>query len=700
MSFGVRGRLWIAFGIISLLPVIAGAVSWTAFNLVGQALDEIGEQRVPLIVASLNLAEQGQRLVAVGPLLAAATAEADRSSRLAEVGEGLGRAEQLVAELRRANADAAAIEQSLASLKDNLGQIGQLAGDGIALQASLEKRWAEAARIQVQLAGAIDKTAASVRGDINKQLAIVARLDAPAGERTAAQGDLFTAADALHVLGRMASANATLGADVARTDYISSDADLKALIAHANGQFTALREMMLELDESVRGPLPPLIKEWDAVLKAGAVADQAQDIANSHRRDELLARNRTLTDTLGQEIGQLVAKSRAAIAGSMALGRATIERSNMTLLGVAFGGIVLAVLIAWLYVGRNVVARLIDLDHAMRQIADDRLDTEVSTRGSDEIATMARALEVFKERLIEKNRLAEAEHVQQADRERRAAALTQLTESFSVAFKAVGDGILQASSAIRVEAERLSDAAGQTADQAASVTNSSAQASSNVQTVAAAAEELRASIDEITKQVTHAAKASTGAMEEASKTRETVKGLAAAAERIGEVVGLIFSIATQTNLLALNATIEAARAGAAGKGFAVVAAEVKGLATQTAGATEEIQSQISAIQDETMRAVGAIQGITTTIHAVQEITTGVAGAVEQQGAATAEISRNVQEAAAGTRQVSDSIAIVTEGTVTTGRAIRSLLQSSEELAAQAQLLQTQVTDFMTKARAI
>ena len=313
---------------------------------------------------------------------------------------------------------------------------------------------------------------------------------------------------------------------------------------------------------------------------------------------------------------------------------------------------------------------------------------------------LASALEIFKERLIEKNRLAAAEHVQQADRTRRAGALTQLTESFSVAFKAVGDGILQASSAIRVEAERLSDAAGQTADQAASVTRSSAQASSNVQTVAAAAEELRASIDEITKQVTHAAKASTGAMEEASKTRETVKGLAAAAERIGEVVGLIFSIATQTNLLALNATIEAARAGAAGKGFAVVAAEVKGLANQTAGATEEIQSQISAIQDETLRAVGAIQGITTTIHAVQEITTGVAGAVEQQGAATAEISRNVQEAAAGTRQVSDSIAIVTEGTVTTGRAIRSLLQASEELAAQAQLLQTQVTDFMTKARAI
>ena len=100
------------------------------------------------------------------------------------------------------------------------------------------------------------------------------------------------------------------------------------------------------------------------------------------------------------------------------------------------------------------------------------------------------------------------------------------------------------------------------------------------------------------------------------------------------------------------------------------------------------------------RAVGAIQVITNTIHTVQEITAGVASAVQEQGAATAEISRNVNEAASGTREVSDSIAVVTEGTVTTGRAIRSLLQASEELSAQAQLLQTQVTEFIAKARAI
>ena len=99
--------------------------------------------------------------------------------------------------------------------------------------------------------------------------------------------------------------------------------------------------------------------------------------------------------------------------------------------------------------------------------------------------------------------------------------------------------------------------------------------STNVQTVAAASEELASSVNEIGRQVAQSAAIAQKAVGEADRTNATVQGLLKDAASIGDVVKLISEIAEQTNLLALNATIEAARAGEAGRGFAVVAAEVK-----------------------------------------------------------------------------------------------------------------------------
>ncbi|MBP2299441.1 methyl-accepting chemotaxis protein [Azospirillum picis] len=186
------------------------------------------------------------------------------------------------------------------------------------------------------------------------------------------------------------------------------------------------------------------------------------------------------------------------------------------------------------------------------------------------------------------------------------------------------------------------------------------RATTNAQTVAAATEELSASISDISNRATEASGASLKASEEATRTNAAVEALVTSAERIGAITKLINSIASQTNLLALNATIEAARAGEAGRGFAVVANEVKSLAQQSGSAADDIAAQIAAVQQEALHAVDAIRRIGTIVTDVQQISTTIAAAVSQQESATKEIAHSVTRVVRDIEVVSQNITTASE----------------------------------------
>ncbi|HEU0145832.1 MAG TPA: methyl-accepting chemotaxis protein [Bradyrhizobium sp.] len=288
---------------------------------------------------------------------------------------------------------------------------------------------------------------------------------------------------------------------------------------------------------------------------------------------------------------------------------------------------------------------------------------------------------------------ARTESERRARQERDAAGRDLATE-----FERKISGIVQAVAVAAAEMKNLSasmsKSSSATASQTSAAASASLEASTNVGTVAAATEELTASIQNISQQVTRSAQIAAKAADEARRTNTVVEGLAAGTHKIGEVVTLIQTIASQTNLLALNATIEAARAGEHGRGFAVVASEVKALANQTAKATEEISSQVQNIQNATGHAVNAIQAIGGTIAEIDEISKEIATSVEQQGLATGEISGNVQQAAEGTRQVSANMEGVTRSSNETGNAAGRLHDAAAGLSSQSERLKSEVGQFL------
>jgi len=357
--------------------------------------------------------------------------------------------------------------------------------------------------------------------------------------------------------------------------------------------------------------------------------------------------------------------------------------------------VLLAALVLSVVIARSINRPLEALEQRMTVLAEGKFDIDIpSTNLRNEIGRIARAVVVFRDGMRRNAELeAQAERDRQ-ERERRQQAIVDLSRDFADAIDDVSGALVNAAHDLRASATSLSGTAEETSTQASVVASASEQASANVRAVATATEELSGSVEEISRQMVRATAVCDRAVSETHATDQTVRRLADAAERIGEVIALINAIAGQTNLLALNATIEAARAGEAGKGFAVVASEVKNLAGQTARATEDIQTQIRAIQAETETTVQVIGGIGETINEISLITASVAAALRQQDAALADVASNVMQAADGTNHVSESISSVAVAAEHTGASAGVTLDAANNVNQQTELLRGRVEQFV------
>jgi methyl-accepting chemotaxis protein len=395
-----------------------------------------------------------------------------------------------------------------------------------------------------------------------------------------------------------------------------------------------------------------------------------------------------VTDVAGQQSGAVI------IALPMGPWYAA-QRTGIVTTLLAAGLVLLVALPVALLMARRIGQRLHAITAAMGDVAKGRLDSPIPDAGKrDEIGAMAEALAVFQDQARQKARLeAEAEAGQRL-RERRSGAVQRYTEDFSISMGGVMTSFGQAAERMQAAASSMTRAAGLTQAQVGGAAADSAQSSQNLTAVAAAVEQLSATVGEISRQIASATTVAADAVREARAGDDRMQALTDSAERIGNVLALISDVAGRTNLLALNATIEAARAGEAGKGFAVVASEVKALAAQTARATEEIGTQIGAIREATGEAAGAMRGIAGIITRMDETTAAIAAAVEEQSASTREITGRLQSVAIATAGVSEALRTVSETAEQAGQTGAEVQGSADLVQAQAALLGQEVQGFL------
>jgi methyl-accepting chemotaxis protein len=703
-GLGIRTKLLLAFAGVAALTLLGSGVALVSYGHVNGAFERVTGDGLPAITQSLQLAREAAEVTALAPvLLAADSPDALEAARATVVDKSRGM-KILLGRLEETSVGSGAAERladALKALESHMSLLGSAIARRLATTGARDQATAAALKAHQGIA---DKIVPLIDdASFNLIIGLENAGDSRSTSMMAASIAKLAETDARALLSLSdlrAESNLLIG--------LLSEASVAPKPEHLaplRDRYTASGTRAAKAVAGLKAfpEASDLKKGLDALLAVGQGAEsifdlRRQELAATAQGSQALQATRTAAATLTGEVSALVARAHAASDSAVAVSDGAVGRARAVLVAIALLSIALAG-VAWLYVGRGVVARLKRLNGSMLALAEGDLSVAVPHDGRDELSAMADAVEVFKQHAVTTRKLEAEQRKSQEQRDARHDIVEGHIRRFDDKIGVLLQGLGSASRQMSAVATAMASAADEASHQATAVASASGEATESVRSVAAAAEEISVTVAEISHQITQSSNIAGRAVVEAERTDAIVRGLADAASKIGEVVQLIQAIAGQTNLLALNATIEAARAGEAGRGFAVVASEVKALATQTGKATEEIAAQIAAIQGATREAVQAIQAIGTTIGDISRISISIAAAMDQQGATTAEIARSTLHAAGGTQQVSRSIEVVSEATAKTGAAADEVLQAATDLNGKADELRAEVDQFLGQIRA-
>ncbi len=409
---GIRGRLFLAFGFFAAVTGLSSAVAWFAYEGLTESLERITKNDIPVVWLTTELAEGGRSITATAPSLMAASNESEREAIWKDLNQARRRMESLVARIERhpsIRGDRNRVRRHIKTVADNLDALDQNVRQRFWYAAQNHElterlRWAHA-----DFLDEVEPLTSDARFNIALEL-----------DRVAAGGDARYLSEQLlreqeTLLKLQASVNLLVGL-VFRATSVDQPAALAETRLIAGETVGFLREQLKLLGS--RSGLLALHQSADVILdfahgKESLFALRAEELRFRSVGRDLLGNNAQLVRQLQNRLGELVTRLTRATVEASEASRKVVARAEFLLLGTTLGSILVAILVVWLYVGRNLVRRITELDNSMRRIAEGDLQSPVPTGGKDEIAEMANALVVFrdtisgtKEELVQAGKLA------------------------------------------------------------------------------------------------------------------------------------------------------------------------------------------------------------------------------------------------------------------------------------------------------
>ena len=696
---GIGTKLQLAFGAAALMTVIASGVAILSFWNTERDVRQVAHQDVPLMTEALRLSTLSGEISAAAARFVSATSVRDQRTVASQIDERSMQMRSMIDKVRSGSSKAAfsAVDVASRLLENNLSELDTVMVSRSNLRAQLERKVEALHKLHMKIT------------DVISPIADKAYLDALNRGESSGNSHLNALRNALELKAQTHQIASLLSAGAAARE--------QSAIQPLVDQFTMSSLLLMQAVQSVKNP--QVEKDIEALLEFGRSSDgiftlRSQELNVNAGAARVINENVKVQKQVDQAVSKLVDETQGGMTSGIAALLKQLELNRWLLLGIAVASLLAAGAIAFFYVQRKLVRRLVALRNTMQILASGQNEVTVpAVKDRDELGEMARSVLVFRDAAVEKERLevesAESRRLADEERQRNDAARAEAARQVAEVVDGLGRGLerlakgdltyrvrdnwadeyrkiqndfngaigqLQDTLTAIVESTReVSNASAEISTSTTDLSQRTEEQAASLEETSASMEEISATVRKNAENAQHADTLMRGTRDVADRGGEVVAQAVSAMSRIEEssrkisdIISVIDEIARQTNLLALNAAVEAARAGEAGRGFAVVASEVRNLAQRSSQAAKDIKDLIVNSSNQVgegvqlvNRAGSSLKDILASLNQVAEIVADIALASSEQATGIDQINRALNQMDEATQQNS---ALVEENAAT------------------------------------